>query len=87
MAVNEHYKSVQSKVDPSEVEESMRRQLSPSLNPECSKTAEEESTVMQECKYCTIELKPNAFGVELTCFDCQRGRIDKTCHYIIKVEN
>ena len=85
MAVNEHYKSVESKVDPSEVEEAMKNQQIPARNPECNELDMEGGVITRECKSCTLQLKPNAFGVQLTCYECQLGKSDKTCHYIIKV--
>ncbi|KAJ9591280.1 hypothetical protein L9F63_002183 [Diploptera punctata] len=81
---NEYYKIVESKVDPSKVEEAIRHQLTPTRNPECGDDEEDEGTLMIECKACNAQLKHNSCGVQLSCYDCQRGKSDKTCHYVIK---
>ncbi|KAJ9598645.1 hypothetical protein L9F63_010660, partial [Diploptera punctata] len=79
VAVNEHFRSMESKVDPSEDEE----EVTPTKNPKCGDKEEDEGKVI-DCKACTAQLKNNAFGVQLTCYECQQGKGNKTCPYIIK---
>lgn len=85
MVVNRHYENVVSKVDPEEVARAVDAQQVPLRHTSCQGRDSDSGMVTVECRACTIALKPNSFGVQLTCYECQRGQDDKTCHHTLKV--
>ncbi|XP_069704816.1 uncharacterized protein [Periplaneta americana] len=84
MVVNRHYENVVSKVDPEEVARAVDAQQVPLRHTSCQGRDSDSGMVTVECRACTIALKPNSFGVQLTCYECQQGQDDKTCHHTLK---